>query len=449
MFVDFLLNTFERNRKRDAIVWQGRAFSYHDLLLRYHQVSNVVSEHVTAGAVVALRADYSPSAIATILALIEARVIIVPLTSYVESKVNELLTIAEVELNGTIESNDRLSIQETGSKAKHEIYQALRHAGHPGLVLFSSGSTGLVKAAVHDFKLLLDKFKTPRHDLRTMTFLLLDHIGGIDTLFYTLSNGSCVVTVSERSPDSVCKAVEEWKVEVLPVTPTFLNLLILSQAYERFNMSSLKYITYGTEVMPEATLKRVSQIFPGVTLLQKYGTTETGTLRSKSKDDTSTWVKVGGEGFQTRIVNGMLEIKAHSAMLGYLNAPSPYTSDGWFVTGDLVEQEGDYIRFLGRQSDVINVGGEKVYPAEVENVIQQVENVAGVTVFGEKNPLTGNIVCARVTLVEEEDHKEVVRRVKEYCRGRLENFKIPIKIAVVASVQYSERFKKTRPRTTH
>ena len=147
----------------------------------------------------------------------------------------------------------------------------------------------------------------------------------------------------------MCAAIERFQVQILPTSPTFLNLLLLSGAYERHDLSSLELVTYGTEVMPEPTLARLHEILPRVRLLQTYGLSEVGILRSKSKSSDSLWVKVGGEGFQTRIVDGMLEIKAQSAMLGYLNAPSPFSEDGWFKTGDAVEVEGEYIRILGRQ----------------------------------------------------------------------------------------------------
>lgn len=87
------------------------------------------------------------------------------------------------------------------------------------------------------------------------------------------------------------------------------------------------------------------------------------------------WDKIGGEGFETRVVDRILQIKATSAMLGYLNAPSLFTSDGWFITGDSVEVNGEYLRILGRKSTIINVGGENVYPSEVESVIQEMENI--------------------------------------------------------------------------
>src|SRR5262249_26068197 len=157
---------------------------------------------------------------------------------------------------------------------------------------------------------------------------------------------------------------------------TFLNLLLLSEAYRCHDLSSLKLITYGTEVMPAPTLERLAAILPGVRLKQTYGLTELGILRSKSRDSGSTWVKVGGEGLETRAADGPLWVRAATAMLGYLNAPSPFDEDGWLDTGDRVEVDGDYVRILGRDSERITVGGEKVYPAEVEDVLLDMENVA-------------------------------------------------------------------------
>jgi acyl-CoA synthetase (AMP-forming)/AMP-acid ligase II len=259
-----------------------------------------------------------------------------------------------------------------------------------------------------------------------------------------LSNAGLIVTVSDRSPDGVLKAVEKYKVELLPTSPTFINLILLSEAYERYDISSLKTVTYGTEPMPESTLKRFNQLFPDIKLLQTYGLSEVGILRSKSRSSDSLWVKVGGEGFETRVIDGMLEIKAKSAMLGYLNAPSPFTEDGWFKTGDAVEVDGEYIKILGRKSEIINVGGEKVYPQEVENVILEIDNVAEVMVYGEKNPIIGNIVCTKVRLQKNENKKDFTNRLKIYCAEKLKGYKVPVKVQIDYEEQYSERFKKNR-----
>jgi acyl-CoA synthetase (AMP-forming)/AMP-acid ligase II len=176
-----------------------------------------------------------------------------------------------------------------------------------------------------------------------------------------------------------------------------------------------------------------------------------GILRSQSRSSDSLWVKVGGEGFSTRILDGMLQIKAESAMLGYLNAPSPFTEDGWLITGDAVESDGDYIRILGRSTEIINVGGEKVYPAEVESVLQERDDVAEVTVYGERNAITGQIVCARVTPsseVSDDNAPSFVAELKRYSRARLKPFQVPVRILLSADPQHSARFKRIRQPAT-
>ena len=196
--------------------------------------------------------------------------------------------------------------------------------------------------------------------------------------------------------------------------------------------------------MPESTLRKVSEKFPNVRLIQKFGTTEVGTLRSQSRESGSPWVRMGGEGYEVRVVQGLLEIKASSAMVGYLNAPDPFTDDGWFKTGDAVEVDGDYMRILGRKSEMINVGGEKVYPAEVEGVLMQIPGVIDASVTGEPNPITGSMVVAQVNLVEPEEPALFRKRMRTFCREHLASYKIPAKIEILSTISHSARFKKMR-----
>jgi acyl-CoA synthetase (AMP-forming)/AMP-acid ligase II len=233
-------------------------------------------------------------------------------------------------------------------------------------------------------------------------------------------------------------------VELLPTSPTFLNLLLVSEAWKRHDLTSLRLVTYGTEVMPESTLRKVNEVLPHVTLQQTYGLSELGILRSKSRSNDSLFVKIGGGEFETRVVEGMLEVKARSAMLGYLNAPSPFTEDGWFRTGDAVEVDGEYLRILGRRSEIINVGGEKVYPAEVESVLQLMEGVVEAAVYGEPSALTGHMVTARVRLSTGESLPEFRRRMRAFCESRLARFKVPQKVVLVEEGLHGERFKKMR-----
>ncbi|OAM92872.1 Acyl-CoA synthetase (AMP-forming)/AMP-acid ligase II [Pelosinus fermentans] len=444
MVIDFLLKGFAANKDKEAIIWQDQSFNYGWILASTKAKLTFLQERLKPNSVVTLEADFSPNAVAILLALIECGCIIVPLTDSVTHKKTEFRQIAEVEFVITVATNDEIVIEHTGIKVEHEFLLHLKTEKRPGLVLFSSGSTGKSKAALHDFVPLLEKFKVPRHGMRTISFLLFDHIGGVNTLLYTLSNGGCVVTVNERSPEEVCRSIEKYHVATLPTSPTFINLLLLSEAYKLFDLSSLTLVTYGTEVMPESTLLRFNQLFPNVRLLQTYGLSEIGIMRSKSKSSESLWVKIGGEGFETRIVNNILEIKANSAMMGYLNAPSPFTADGWFHTGDVVEVDGEYMKILGRKSEMINVGGEKVYPAEIESVLQLMDGVEDVAISAERNPITGNLVKARVKLKTEETIGEFRKRMREFCKGKLEGFKVPQKVVLVDTTMYGERFKKMR-----
>ena len=448
MFVDFLLEAWRDHQEAEAIIWKDQAYTYGWLLERFHYwEERIAAKKIDRGAVVMLEADFSPNSVALFLALTEHGCILVPLTHSVRAKRAEFISTAQGEVAFIIDERDSVTIERLPNQAEHPLYRKLRRDEHPGLVLFSSGSTGESKAAVHDLLRLLEKFKVRRHSLRTITFLLYDHIGGVNTMLYTLSNAGCIVTVQERTPDEVLAMVEKHRVELLPTSPTFINLILLSEAYQRHNLSSLKTITYGTEPMLENILKRFHELFPHITLLQTYGLSEVGILRSKSKSSDSVWVKVGGEGYETRMVDGVLQIKAQSAMLGYLNAPSPFTEDGWLNTGDAVEVDGEYIRILGRKSEMINVGGEKVYPAEVESVILELDSVAEATVYGEKNPITGNIVCADVTPafdLSDALKKEFIASLKRHCRQQLQNYKVPVKVNIVREKQYTERFKKAR-----
>ena len=443
--LDFVFEIFAARGEADAIVWHDQTYPYGWLVEEVGRwTARLHSEQVPAGSVVALETDFSPYAVAAFLALVEGGHIVVPLHPSVRLHREAFMTLAEVEASITFDAHDEATVRRFPVSAVHPYYGQLRARKHPGLVLFSSGSTGTSKAAVHDMTAMLEKFRQRRRARRTIAFLMLDHIGGINTMLHTLSNGGCLITVGDRTPDGVLKAIARYHAELLPTSPTFLNLVILSEAYKRHDLASLQLITYGTEPMPEGTLARIHALMPGVELLQTYGLSEVGILRSKSRRSDSLWVKIGGEGFQTRIIDGMLQIQSRSAMLGYLNAPSPFTDDGWFMTGDAVEQDGEYLRIRGRQSEIINVGGEKVYPAEVESVIQGIENIAAVLVYKEPNSVTGNIVCAQVSVMCHEDPKAVARRVKQYCRERLRPFQVPVRVNVVEAVSYSERFKKQR-----
>lgn len=443
MHIDFIIERFKQAREQEAIIWKDTVYNYQLLIDRYEFWLKFLQEKTKNNSVVAVRADYNPDSISLMLALIENGNIFVPF-SFANKDIDEKLQSAEVEYYIKFDKKGDFEFIETGTNANHKLINELRKRNNPGVIVFSSGSTGKPKAALHDYTYLLNKFKTQRATLRTITFLLFDHWGGINTLLYILSNTGVIGVPSIRSAEEVCEFVEKYNIELLPTTPTFINLILISKAYVKHDISSLKVLSYGTEMMPESTLKAFSSLFPKITLKQTYGLTELGVMRTKSESNDSLWVKVGGEDYQTKVVDNILFIKAKTSILGYLNAPSPFDDEGWYDTGDRVEQKGEYIRFLGRESDIINVGGQKVFPAEVESVLMQIENIIEATVYGTTNPIMGNVVAAKIILEKEESVNKLKAKIRKFCKDKLESFKIPVHIEIAEKTTVSERFKKIR-----
>lgn len=445
MCIQLFLDTFKKEDNITAIIWNNCSYSYKFLLDSIENYYNLLNSNgILEGAVVVIYGDFSPNCIAVLFSLIKNKCIIIPLNNQ-KNKENSLqYEISKPEYLLSFDGDDNLEIKKLIYRSENTYYKLIREQKDSGLVLFSSGTSGQPKAAVHRFSLLLDKFKSNGKALRTLNFLLFDHWGGLNTMFKILSNSGCIITTKDRSPLNICKLIQEHNIELLPASPTFLNLLLLSEVYKDFDLSCLKMITYGTEPMHQHTLKKLVKTFPNIKFLQTYGLIEIGVLKSISEKNDSLWIKIDGKGYQTRIVDGILQIKSKSTMLGYLNYRSPITDDGWFITGDKVIQKGDYIKILGRQSDIINIGGEKVFPQEIENTILEMESVSDVTVASEKNSIIGNIITAKIVLIKNEEKKSFIKKLKKHCRERLDKFKLPVKIQIVNEELFNDRFKKKR-----
>src|SRR4029079_1169262 len=233
-----------------------------------------------------------------LLAAVLNRNITVPLASTTAARWITLMDLAQVQFAVRFESDDRWQITTFKRAARHPLLQELNAREAAGLVLFTSGSSGQCKASVLDFNRLLAKFEPARRGYRTLVFLLLDHIGGINTLLHALCNGGTIVATHERSPDAVCAAIEAYGIELLPTTPTSLRMLLIADAIERHDLSSLEIITYGTEPMPSSTLEAIRQGLPWVRFKQTYGLSELGILATQSRSCGSVWLKLGNAGVE-------------------------------------------------------------------------------------------------------------------------------------------------------
>lgn len=444
--MDWLIERFAGAPQQPAFIHEGRAVSYGevvDSIASFRQ--RVAQAGIGAGQSVVVLGDYSPEVFCMMLALAQNGSIVIPLTSNSVIEESVALGVSGCDWYVRFAANGiDASIEPRQIATDNRLLAEFRARGVPGLILFSSGSTGKPKGILHDFNQVAEKFRKQRAPVVAIPFLMIDHFGGINTILAITASLGTVVTVADRSVPNICAAIDRYKVELLPATPSFLTLLMASRLNAEYDLSSLKRITYGTEVMPQSTLDRVKAAFPGVNLLQTYGLSEVGVLRSQSREDGSLWVRIGGDGFQTKIIDGVLWIKSEYAMVGYLNAPSEFDADGFFNTQDQVEVDGDYFRILGRVTDLINVGGQKVYPAEVESVILDIDNVQDVAVFGEFHNLLGQIVVAKIVLEQPESVESVKKRVRQACQGKLASFKVPAKVVLAEGVLHSARQKKIR-----
>lgn len=407
---------------------------------------------INPGDRVGLVSDYHIDVVALLQALINRGCIVIPLSEddramfeerLDESFANKLLTVTDS--NNICADTVTCQVLEVKNQL-HELIAPMVAECKPGFVIFTSGSTGKGKAVLLDFERMTKKFTDKvRPAFKTLLFLKLDHIGGLNTLFSVIYNGGTIVTCPSRQAKDICSAIEQHQVELLPTTPSFLTMLLMSRMYEQYELSSLKVVTYGTEVMPMSTLNGMSKLFPQVHLKQTYGLSELGILSTKSKSNESKWMKIGGHGFDLKVIDDVLWIKSESAMLGYLNAPSPFSEDGWYNTGDKVEVDGEYFKILGRESEIINVAGEKVYPIEVESYLLTLDNVKDVVVRGKKSPVTGQTIWAEFILNQPEEKKALKKRVLAACKEYFPPFKVPGLITIASDdVLVGSRFKKIR-----
>lgn len=444
------IEKFQGAQHRIAVVDRGATYTYQALNQEIEKQYHWLSGRVPEGAVVALCMDYSFSAISLFLAMMENKNVIIPIATTVPEEIESRLS--EVPCAYRLIQDPGGTLRLLSETERHDspvLLQKLQERGHAGLVLFSSGSTGKPKAMVHDLTQLIAHYEGKRERKRNMTFLIFlmfDHIGGINTLLNSLAMHITMVLPERREPEYIASLVERYHVAVLPSSPTFLNLLLLSGAAEKYDLSSLRMITYGTEPMPSSLLMKLKAAFPHVRFLQTFGTSETGIISTVSKSSTSTFLKFDDPDTEYKVVDGELWLRTKTQVMGYLNAKAErFTEDGWFRTGDFVEEKDGFLRIVGRNSDMINVGGEKVMPEEVEAVLLQMPGVEDVTVYGESNPITGQAVACKIK------HRdaavtplEIKKEVRKFCKTRLASYKIPVRVVLMEQVEYTKRFKKKR-----
>ena len=454
MLMSWIRERFQQFGERPIAVGESGLITYADFVRKVDRWREALeSWRIVSGDRVGLLTDHHIDAVALLQALLDSGCIVIPLSDDDTSLFDERLKtacanklIVAAAQNGIDPETTEYRQLAFDKSTIHPLLEPMVSAGAPGFVIFTSGSTGKSKAVLWDYARMTKRHREKiREAFRTLLFYKFDHIGGLDTIFHIICNGGTIVTCPSKQAKDICSCIEKYSVELLPATPSFLTMLLISGVHANHDLSSLRIISYGTEVMPSSTLAGLQRALPGVALKQTYGLSELGVMATKSKDSSSKWMKMGGHGIELKVQDGTLWIKSDRSMVGYLNAPSPFDAEGWYNTGDKVEVDGEYLQILGRESEIINVAGEKVFPAELESFLLTLGNVRDVIVRRKHSPVVGQMVWADFLLEQQEDLAAFRRRVIEVCQRHLAPFKVPGLITIAKTQQLvGSRFKKIR-----
>lgn len=318
------------------------------------------------------------------------------------------------------------------------------------LLLRSGGSTGQPRTVVHAQKRFVEEYRLRAEDpLRQLILYAPDHVAGLDALLRAVSRGATLVRPEGYDARAIAHALEAERVEVLPATPSFLQFLILSGELAGRKLGTVRHIPHGAEPMPEAVRCAVRRFFPQARLHHRFGLTETGALPVAGDGEDPDRLRLSaeaGNAYAWKVVDGELWIRSPRRMLGTLEDGPLDPENPWYATGDRAEAGPDgSVRILGRGSSLINVGGEKVQPEQVEMWLMRVDGIQDVQVRGEPHALTGQAVVAEVVVEGGCAMEELRRRIRKAARaGGRPLVEIPVRLERVDTIGRTASGKRSR-----
>lgn len=317
-------------------------------------------------------------------------------------------------------------------------------------IIPTSGTTNIPKLVAHTYKSLTRTAKKNIEIGQNYRWGLVFDIyrfSGIQVFLQAMLSGSSLI-ISE-SDYSIAKILENQiknKCNALSATPSFWRKIMMSKEVDDLD---LKIITLGGEIADDNILQGLRSKFSDAKILHIYASTEAGVGFSVN-DACAGFPKSYFESNVNGVIlklssDNTLMIKNDKQTQKYLSTIDLYSNDGFIDTGDIVELKGNRCYFLGRDSGAINVGGNKVQPEEIENILMNLDFIHAAFVYPKKNPIMGNIVCANIVLNDNiVDTKIIKGEILKYCREKLENFKVPALIKFVDELEITQSGKLKR-----
>lgn len=302
------------------------------------------------------------------------------------------------------------------------------------LWLFTSGTTGLPKKVCHSYATLgrnVRQSDNHKSDVWALAYRM-SHMAGIQVILQALVNVNTMVYVFEQTPQEIIKDIITYACTHISATPTFYRNILPFMSDE---MYQLKHLTLGGEKYDEMLCEKIQEMLPNVRIHNIYASTETGSLLN-AKDNCFSIP----ERYKEQIkISETGELLIHKSLLGDFSVEGE-----WYNTHDLVNVENNMLYFVSRQSDLINIGGYKVNPLEVEETISEISGVVDCAVKGQNNSVLGKLLVADVIKIDEYEEKELKKRIIKYLREKLQPFKIPRIINFVEEINHTRSGKKVR-----
>lgn len=336
---------------------------------------------------------------------------------------------SESEIEKLLGSMDLLHQQKAAEVKADSIEQLLSSIETNGgtLTLFTSGTTGLPKKVTHTVNNFIRGVR--RSDAHSDNVWALaynpTHMAGLQVFFQALYNLNPIINIFSKTRADVFKAIESFGITHISATPTFFRMLLPADTSFR----NVRRITFGGEKSDTNLHDKIRVLFPKAHVNNIYASTEAGAILTARNDEFEIKKEVIGK---VEIRDN--EIVVHSSLIG--SSTDLELVDGWYHTNDIVEiTTTDPLRFkiISRGNELINVGGYKVNPNEVEESMMMIDGIKDCRVFGKPNSVLGTILCAEFVLENGANIKG--KDIKKQLTSELQNFKIPL---IITSVEHLE-----------
>jgi acyl-CoA synthetase (AMP-forming)/AMP-acid ligase II len=321
----------------------------------------------------------------------------------------------------------------------------------PRLTIFTSGSSGRPKPVVHCWASLTRTVRKSRSRIALCWLLTYrPHLyAGLQVFLHCLLNQeTLVIPEPGMGVDGLVALMQTAQVRAVSGTPSYWRRLVTLGSRDALKEIPLEQITLGGEVADQTLLDTLRLLYPAARVAHIYATSELGRCFSvndgKAGFPAQYLDSVSDSGVELKVVAGELHVRTVNAMLNSDQDRAGHGQTNWRATGDQVEQIGDRCYFVGRRSDHINVGGNKVQPLRVEQVIQTVLGVRDVRVFGRRSSLVGEMVACEFVAEPGFDPEHVKQALQNACRERLDSHERPRLIQSVPAIALSSAGKKIR-----